>query len=202
MGPPPRGDADGDGVCDDTEVSRGLDPRRPDTDGDGWPDGVELALSFDARTPMSPPRDRVDALSESAGATVTRPIYVTVRGEGETYSGAFGASYALDAFGEDAASHYVSARAVGAMPPENVAVIEEAAQTFRGVRGRTTLIFEVTFGMNEVIPRACVRAFAWRYLVKRDTGGTVAVPRYVLVVAPPGSTTFTGPWCAPPPGCF
>jgi hypothetical protein len=37
------GDADGDGLPDRKEASKGLDPNNPDTDGDGTPDGLDDA---------------------------------------------------------------------------------------------------------------------------------------------------------------
>ena len=38
---PPAGDADGDGIANETEIERGTSPLRPDTDGDTLTDGVE-----------------------------------------------------------------------------------------------------------------------------------------------------------------
>lgn len=46
--PPPRaGDADGDGLPDADEMTRGTDPGNPDTDGDGINDGVEVLAGTD-----------------------------------------------------------------------------------------------------------------------------------------------------------
>jgi len=46
-------DSDGDGLTDQFESTRGLDPTLKDTDGDGLSDKVELKLGMDPKTPDS-----------------------------------------------------------------------------------------------------------------------------------------------------
>ena len=43
-------DIDGDGVSNDAETARGMDPRKADTDGDGVSDGIDLCPTFAAAT--------------------------------------------------------------------------------------------------------------------------------------------------------
>lgn len=51
-------DTDGDGLSDEEERQRGLDPSSPDTDGDGYPDGLEVILGSDPLDPDSIPDSR------------------------------------------------------------------------------------------------------------------------------------------------
>jgi hypothetical protein len=44
-------DTDGDGICDEDEVTNGTDPNNPDSDGDGINDGDEIGLGTDPTNP-------------------------------------------------------------------------------------------------------------------------------------------------------
>ncbi len=46
-------DTDGDGICDEDEVTNGTDPNNPDSDGDGINDGDEIGLGTDPNNPDS-----------------------------------------------------------------------------------------------------------------------------------------------------
>jgi hypothetical protein len=48
-------DADGDGLSNADEVTRGTDPLKPDTDGDGFPDGLEVTLGSNPLAAASVP---------------------------------------------------------------------------------------------------------------------------------------------------
>lgn len=62
-------DTDGDGVSDGDEVDQGLDPTDPDTDGDGISDGDELVLGTDPTTP-----DEACANDEAVATVVSKPV--------------------------------------------------------------------------------------------------------------------------------
>lgn len=46
-------DSDGDGICDEDEITNGTDPNNPDSDGDGISDGDEVTLGTDPNNPDS-----------------------------------------------------------------------------------------------------------------------------------------------------
>ncbi|WP_370291487.1 Stk1 family PASTA domain-containing Ser/Thr kinase [Nocardioides sp.] len=52
--PTPPPDADGDGLSDTDEASRGTNPNNPDSDGDGIPDGTEVSQGTDPLNPLDP----------------------------------------------------------------------------------------------------------------------------------------------------
>ncbi len=199
---PPGIDTDADGVCDDTEYRFGLDPARPDTDADGFPDWFEVAAGFSGNAPASPPRDELLVLAETAEGTATATIVVTVRGEGETYSGSVDPQIIRDPFGLDAGAFFDEARATGAEPPGNVVRIDEVARTWENVRGRTLLFSELRFRFGTQTALGCVRGYPFRYYTKSDAGRIVASARRVVLVLPPGTTPATGPWCAPAGPCW
>jgi hypothetical protein len=198
----PRVDTDADGLCDGTELALGLDPTLADTDADGYPDWFELAAGYRATAPASPPREEVVVLPETADGAVTVSIATSVRGAGETFSGGFDAQLIRDPYGATAGNFFVSARAVAAEPPGHVTRIDEASRSFVGVRGRTLLFSEVRLAFGTNTPLSCVRAYPFRYYLKTDTGRTVAAPRRLVLVLPPGMTAATGPWCAASGPCW
>jgi hypothetical protein len=190
-------DSDEDGLCDGTEVARGSDPLVPDTDGDGFPDYYEFVLGYDAALPASPDRTIVVTLRENPESEASIPIEADVRGRGEDFHGAFEGLYARDLGGVTASDFYVDADAVAAQPMDNVGEIVAEAETFRGVVGSTRLHFEVFIAWGDNVERRCIRAFPFRYSVKRSDGRFVASPRFLVLVLPPAATLATGEWCAP-----
>ena len=54
-GSDPNADADGDGLKNGDEITRGTDALLMDTDGDGWPDGMEVTFGSDPLDPNSIP---------------------------------------------------------------------------------------------------------------------------------------------------
>jgi len=198
----PFADDDDDGLCNGTEMERGTDPTLPDTDGDGFVDSAEVILGFDPMIPADPDRADVYILRETTEATLQVPIERAVTGGGEDYAGAFEATAVPDLGGDTAESFYVGSVATFGEPMENVAVIDEEAQSFRGVVGRTLMGFEVRFAFGANTPRLCIRGFPFRYNIKRSDGRTVGVERLLLLTLPPGDTLETGVWCNPPGGCI
>ena len=195
-GPPPRVDTDGDGVCDDTELVWGTDLMAPDTDGDGFTDGIERQFGYQPWAADSPARESLVFLSETEAASTTLAVTRIVRGEGETFSGAFSSEPVMDRLGLDARSFFDRALAVGAEPEENVFEVREDEERFVGVVGRTQLFYEVRFAFGANVPRSCARGYPFRYEIRRDDGINVLVARYLLVVLPPGQRLDTTEWCA------
>lgn len=196
-------DSDGDGLCNDTEIARGTDPFLVDTDGDGYSDWVEVVFAFDPLRPAEPDRSIVHVLRESPEAEIIVPLSVVVRGRGEDYTGAFEGLHARDPLGVTASDFYVGSVALFANPEDNVAVIEPEAERFRGVVGITELHFEVRFDYGEEdLLRRCLRAYPWRYTVKRSDGRLVSSARKLLVIVPEGESIARGEWCAPEPPCM
>lgn len=196
----PLGDEDDDGLCNMNEADRGTDLFGPDTDDDGYSDFVEVAFGYDPLIPAIPQEDEVFELLAEPGATVRVPAELVIRGSGEDYTGAFDSLPAGDPNGLTADDFWQSSVALFADPPDNVSVVEAEAGTFRGVVGTTELNFETTFtfeGGDRFEP--CLRAYPFRYLVKRSDGRIMGAVRGLLVVVPP---TNTGEWCTPALPCL
>lgn len=199
----PTLDSDMDGLCDVTEIARGTDPSRSDTDGDGFSDRIEIQLGFDALLPASPNREIIHTMRENPEATLQVEIVQEVRGEGEEFTGAFEGLPVTDLAMLTAADFYVGSEALYADPIENVGAVDESAETFRGVVGRTRLAWEVRFAFGSGLVRDCVRAYPFRYNVKRSDGTFLSAQRHYLVILPIGDTLATAEWCvAPGSGCF
>ncbi len=198
----PEADTDRDGVCDATEVERGLNPELSDTDDDGFSDYAELLLGFNGLEPASPDRDSVHILRETVESTLQLPLTQTVRGAGEDYTGAFQSLGGPDDAGDTSATFYVDSVATFAEPMDNVAVIESEDEAFRGVVGRTLLGFELRFAFGGATPRVCVRGHQFRYNIKRSDGRLVGAHTELLLVMPPGQTLATADWCLPLGGCI
>ena len=179
---------------------RGTDPLAADTDADGLPDAIEVQLGYDPIDPSSPDRAALVILHETADSTAQAMVSDVVRGEGETYTGAFESLFLRDS-DTTAATFYTGSVALLANPMENVAFVVPEEERFSGVLGMTQLVFEVRFAFGTAAPRACTRAYPFRYVIKRDDGSFVGTPRFILVVGPPGATLSDGPWCAPS-ACF
>lgn len=215
--PPPSGDAgtidlldsgdpfvdtDGDGLCDGTELAWGTDPTLMDTDGDGFTDRAERDFGYAPLLPDSPSRDDLVFMEEVDGATAQLGLQILVRGDGETYTGVFQPLSIANRLDYDAATFLEAARAVGANPMDNVFEVQPDAGVFRGVFGRTQLIFEVRFAFDSATPRDCVTAFPFRHQVKREDGVTVGFGRYLLVLLPDNQRLADAEWCVPEGGCI
>lgn len=208
-GPPPvdagplvREDTDGDGLCDDTEITFGTDPEARDSDSDGFTDRVERDLGYAPLVPDSPDDLILVFMDAEAGASAQFPLSFQVRGDGETYTGAFNSLPVVDELGLDAFAFYDSGRAVGAAPPDNVTEVRVEDQTYVAVFGRTTLQFELRFEFGDNVERGCAQAYPFRYDVKRDDGAIVFVGRYLLVVVPPDIPLAAAPWCVESGECI
>ena len=193
-GPPPRIDSDGDGLCDDTERSRGTDPFDPDTDGDGFSDGVEVRLGYDPLRPASPPRELVLELPERASAHGSQIVSRVVRGDGISVRGAFESRPSIYSDPEVARDFFVRGLALGANPQENVFEIDEEGERFAGIFGTVELTFELQFAFGGAEPRGCARAYPFRYTLRRDDGRNLFIGRYLLVVRPEGALV-DAEWC-------
>jgi hypothetical protein len=198
----PTQDTDGDGLCDTTEIQWGTLVEDPDSDDDGLNDWVERILGFDAFDPGSPTRELLVFLTENEASSAQLPILRAVRGEGETYAGAFMELPIADRLGVTAREFFEGAYAVGAMPAENVYEIHEEDQVFVGVTGRTQLYFEVRFAYGDAVDRGCGRVYPFRYDIRREDGATVYARRFILVVLPRGQRLDTVEWCVPEGGCL
>lgn len=66
---PNNADSDGDGIDDGDEEALGTDPNNPDTDGDGVNDGDELVLGTDPTTP-----DEACAQDEAEAMSIFKPV--------------------------------------------------------------------------------------------------------------------------------
>lgn len=200
--PPSNGDSDGDGLCDVTEISRGTDPTLIDSDADGFTDYAEVIYGFNPIVPSSPDRTTVFILQENPAASLQIPIEVTVTGSGEDYGGAFESVIVPDRGDQSAETFYVESLPTFAVPSENAAFIDEDAETFRAVVGRTLLGFEVRFAFGDTLGRDCIRAYPFRYNVKRSDGRLIALERNLLLILPRGQTLATGEWCVPDGSCI
>ncbi len=141
-------------------------------------------------------------LQENPEASLQIPVEVTVSGSGEDYGGAFESVIVPDRGDQSAETFYLESLPTFAVPPENAAVIDEESETFRAVVGRTLLGFEVRFAYGSALGRECIRAYPFRYNVKRSDGRLVAVERKLLLILPRGQTLATGEWCTPDGGCI
>ncbi len=195
-------DTDLDGLCDTTEAAMGTDPARPDSDGDGLTDRVEVELGYRPLEPGSPDRDGLLFMEETPQATQQWPIALTVRASGQTFTGGFEPLRVTDTLDLTALDLLDEARAVGATPMENVFEVMEPEQRFVGVFGQTQLLWDVRFAFGDNLPRSCIRAYPWRYVIKRDDGFTVGATRYLLVILPPGQRLDTAEWCRPEGDCI
>jgi len=193
-------DSDGDGICDDTERSRGTDPLSTDTDGDGFSDLVEIHIYSDALMIDSPDRDDLVVLPVERLATASVPLTFSVRGEGGSYVGGFSARPRV--LGDDTSANdfYLRATAVAATPPANVAQLE--AERFVGVVGRTLFTYQIDFEYRDDALLECMRAYPFTYQLKLEDGSIVGIQSRILLVAPRGMEPGVGDWCPPTAGCF
>ncbi len=193
-------DSDGDGLCDDTELSRGTDPSRADTDGDGFPDLVEIQIYADGLMIDSPDRDDLVVLPTERLATLAVPLTFSVRGTGGTYVGGFAARPRPLADTSSANDFYLRAAALAATPTANARLVE--GERVLGVVGRTLLTYQVDFEYREDALIECMRAYPFAYQLKLQDGNIVGVQSRILVVAPRGMEPGRGEWCPVTDGCF
>lgn len=193
-------DSDGDGICDDTERSRGTDPSSVDTDGDGFSDLVEIHLYSDPLMIDSPDRDDLVVLPVERLATASVPLTFSVRGEGGSYVGGFSARPRPLADDTSANDFYLRATAIAATPPENAAQLE--AERFVGVVGRTLFTYQIDFEYRDDALIECMRAYPFTYQLKLEDGSIVGLQSRILLVAPRGMEPGNGDWCPPTEGCF
>ncbi|MFK8003309.1 MAG: hypothetical protein AB8H86_27310 [Polyangiales bacterium] len=189
-------DYDGDGLCNDTESERGTDPLDADTDGDGIPDGPEVLLGFDPTSADFPGRERTQLLRESPAGSVDVLIERDLFAQGQDLVASFSASPVSDLGGQDAGTFFVGASAAFASPAANFASIED--QSVRGVTGRILVGYELRFEHGDAVARECVRAYPYRYTIKRSDAVIVGVETRLLVVIPPGENLNTAEWCERP----
>jgi hypothetical protein len=200
-GPPPQLDSDGDGLCDRDENERRTDPFSADTDVDGFSDYVESVTGSDPFLIDSPNRDLLVFLRDEDGSYVDVPISFSVRGVGETFSGAYAPQPVLiPDDGTTATTFYAGGRTAGASPMENVRGTTED-ERFRGVFGRTLLAFSMRFEQRQS-PRGCMRAYPFAYTLKRDDGSYAGNVFRWLVIAPNGMQPGApgAIWCGPADG--
>ena len=183
---PSREDSDRDGLCDATEVEAGTDPKLPDSDGDGLPDGLEHVLGFSPLDDTSPAAEQRIQTSP----TTTVVVRFTVDGMGETFQGIFLPVSNPFASQDDAASLLSSARALEALPPDNVRNMLADAQRFETVTGTTRLSFELTFDLSTQTPEVCTLAYPFTYGISQVGGSLVDQREYLLIV--PGKTSSGG----------
>ena len=186
-------DSDGDGLCDDTELSRGTDPRNADTDGDGFSDLVEIHVLGDALMVDSPDRDDLVVLPTDRLQTTSVALTYTVRGEGGSYVGGFSARPRPLGDTTTANDFFLRATAVAGTPPANIGLVEE--ERFVGVVGRTLFTYQLDFEYRDDALIDCMRAYPFTYLVKLEDGSIVGAQSRILLVAPRGMTPGNGPWC-------
>ena len=190
-----RNDLDGDGLCNQTESDVGSDPLRADSDGDGIPDGPEVILGFDPISAESPGRDRTQLLRESTAGTLDVLIERDLFAEGQDLVASFSPTPVNDLANQDAGTFFRSASAAFASPAANYSSIDN--QTVRGVTGRLLVGYELRFEFGDALVRECVRAYPYRYTIKRSDAVVVGVETRVVVVIPPGETLSGAPWCMP-----
>lgn len=189
-------DYDGDGLCNQTESERGTDPLRADTDSDGIPDGPEVLLGFDPTSDESPGRGRTQLLRESTAGTLDVLIERDLFAEGQDLVASFSATPVNDDANQDANTFFRSATATFASPAGNFSSIDN--QSVRGVTGRLLVGYELRFEYGDALVRECVRAYPYRYTIKRSDAVIVGVETRVVVVIPPGDNLTSARWCARP----
>lgn len=201
MRPLPSTDSDEDGLCDDTERSRGTDPSAADTDGDGFDDLVELQIGADPLSIASPDRNRLVHLPVARLATSSVSLAFRVRAEGGIYVGGFGSRPRPFAHDESSANDFfLRATALAASPPNQVALVE--GERFVGVVGRTLLTYQLDFEYRDDALLDCMRAYPFTYQVKLEDGAVVGVEQRILFVAPRDVEPGRGTWCRAQGPCF
>ncbi|MGF1467949.1 MAG: hypothetical protein ACFCGT_17650 [Sandaracinaceae bacterium] len=189
------GDEDRDGLCNRTEAAFRTDPFRLDTDGDGLPDRAEIEAGFRATNADSPEGDRLVILLEAPGERAALGVVDTVDLSSE---GARGAYRSL-AFPEDPATsdtYFDDLVAVSAVPARNVFEIVPGEGLFRGVDGRTQLLWEVRFIVpDDVEPRGCAQALPFEVSLRVEERSVFFRQRHLLLVLPPSDTTAAPAYC-------
>lgn len=187
-------DEDGDGLCNGTESTLGLDPLSPDTDGDGYPDAIEYSVGTNGRMLDSPARDALVFLDGTSDSVIDTSVSFSVRGSGETFAAAFAPTVSFLPHPDlDALTYFDGARALGAVPMENVITLE--GETFFGVRNRVLLVYSLTF-RTSVAETECMRIFPFLYQLQTTHDARIwGQARRWLIVAPSGMAPGRGTWC-------
>jgi len=187
----PAGDADNDGLCNETETRVGSNPRLADSDSDGLLDSFEVAVGTDPRNGRSPnDPDRVP-VTEGDASLVTVEHVLEWSGEGEVLSAALQDGLAgVD--GRVASS--VVLGSVAAIEANPAAFVRDVnGPRFVGVLGRTVLRWRMSFTPQPVVDSpGCRRAYEALFSVRREGVDTVQLRRIVVMVNPAPD--------APPPG--
>ncbi|MFO0686769.1 MAG: hypothetical protein U0234_32200 [Sandaracinus sp.] len=197
-GPPPDLDSDGDGLCDVTESFYRTDPFAADTDDDGFGDFAEVQNASDPLSLSSPDRRRVHYLSQDPTGMTTVPIAFSIRGIGETFTGELvRVPVRMVDDGTLAPMFYAGSRAVDANPMDNVrgGIVDTS---FRGVIGRTRLVYQVSFRQTQPA-RGCLSAYPFQYVTKTGEGTYRGSFSGWLVLAPSGVQVGSpgATWCGP-----
>jgi hypothetical protein len=190
-------DSDGDGLCDVTEAEVATRPDQIDSDADGLPDLVEVIFGYDPRDADDPVGSHVGVLEGAPGASAELSVRITVDGTGDSHGGAFEAQASLDAEDRTAADFLQASTAVSADPPDNVRRIERDNERFAAVLGETRLSFALQFAYPQADPVGCSQAYPFRYVVKADSGPSIAAQYYLLIVVPPDSAGGPESFCIP-----
>lgn len=198
----PYGDYDQDGVCNETERGRGTAVDDPDTDGDLFPDLIELSFNYDPLAPAEPDRSRIHYMREQEGAGVQVLMQLMVDGEGRAYSVGLQSQPAYDELGTEAVDFFRGGGGIAAIPAQNAAEVDPN-RGFVGVVGSTRLQFDLRFEYEaETIPRFCIHAYPFQFLVKRDDGEIVAREQHLLVILPQSGGLEDSLWCETIEGCL
>lgn len=188
-----RVDRDHDGLCDDSEDWRGLDPLNADTDSDGFSDFIELSIGSNPLTIESPVRTDIDVLRTAAGSALTVPVVFTVTGAGANFEAGMFESGSLDRAEPTFRELAVGVVARFALPEERAVGVD--GSRFLGVDGRVRLGVDVNFRYPGG-DADCRRMLTYIVVIKRDDGVVVSSRRRLLTLSPPG-VTRDAPWCAP-----
>jgi hypothetical protein len=194
-------DRDQDGLCDSTEERTRTNPDLLDTDADGFPDAVEVLANYNPTDPSTPGPDQLGYLLGQPGRMLDLELRSTIEGNGQGATGQFMARNAFDAYGLRASDFFVSALAVGAVPPDNVRGMSAGEERFASVLGKTRLTFRLHFEFAGDVMLKCVAALPFVYSIKSDTGGYMGSRDYLLVVLPNDSAVKPEDFCRPV-ACF
>lgn len=198
-GPPDPADADGDGLCDDSEVALGTDPQRLDADQDGIPDLIEVALDYDSSDALRPAPTAIAKLPTVPGATANLEVRVQLSGAGEGVEGVLrplGSLYDLPVETRLLLDGVVT---TAATPQDNVRDVSATTARIGAVTGLTQLVFRASFRFGlaaDALP-PCVLSFPVAFVLKSDDAQEVARRDLLLLVGPSESLSEAEAHCFP-----
>ncbi|MCA9601241.1 MAG: hypothetical protein R3A78_07760 [Polyangiales bacterium] len=187
-------DTDDDGLCDETELGQGTDPKDQDSDDDGVSDFIETNLLFDPLSQAVPPASWVVTLPMREGAKANLSVTVDVQGTGEDFTAYVAPTGFVGASDLGVDDVLLAARAAAAVPPSNVASFNESVPRFEGVLGATSLTVDLDFEYPGGAG-SCLKPVPFRVAVKRNDGAVAAEATRLLVAVPEGQTLRSGTWC-------